>query len=220
MNIPSGGQATFTYYSVAGVGIWYGIQTLGAFSANSNIAAQQTTTSTTYTTLSTPDQVSVYLPANGYINVSFQAMWQESISTAGRAALFIDGNQLVVQGYNGTTRGPLTQAAATGGDTSTGYVPLWSGPTGLFSTTEVSGWGADVTTGQAVGFGGNDVDTVYYQELGGVTYNGLQTGPAPSGACQIFAAAGTHTISVRYKTSSGTLGAKNRKLGVWVQSVD
>src|SRR5689334_701297 len=59
-----------------------------------NIATSQSTSSTTYTTLGTPDQVqNIVMPTNGLIRVRYQATWQESVAGAARAAIFIGSNQ-------------------------------------------------------------------------------------------------------------------------------
>src|ERR1700756_5006204 len=68
-----------------------GLTTKGAVS----IGASQSTSSTSYTTLSTPDQVAgVTLPTNGLIAVWYQAAWSESAPNVARAALFVGSNQV------------------------------------------------------------------------------------------------------------------------------
>lgn len=159
----------------------------------SNIATSQSTSSTTYTTLATPDQVTgIVLPANGLITVWYQATWQESVSGAARAALFLGANQLVIASNSGAT---IAQAATLGG-TAALNAPLFTNGAGLSSFTVPGGYGGDVTTGQLVG--------------------GTASTTSGYGAA-VFAAAGTYTVSVQFKASSGTVTASNRKL--WVQAI-
>lgn len=156
-----------------------------------NIATSQNTSSTTFTTLATPDQVTgIVLPANGLISVWYQATWQESVSTAARAAVFLGSNEVL--GASANAPGTTGVEASIGG-TVNKNVPLATMGTGLFSPSGSTGYTGDVTTGQYVGTTGAP----------GVNY--------------IFAAAGTYTVSVQFKCSSGTVTASNRKL--WVQAL-
>lgn len=180
-----------------------------------NISTSQSTSSTSYTTLATPDQVqNVVLPANGLISVWYQAMWQESVAGAGRAAIFVGANQLLVQSI--ATAAPATQAAATSSATAAINVPLFTLPIGLATQQASSGFTADATTGQAVGLytTGGTVGV----EIGGTTHLLFNAGNVGAGgACSVFAAAGTYTVSVQFKASSGSVTASNRKL--WVQAI-
>lgn len=154
------------------------------------ISTEQSTSSTSYTTLTTPDQVaSVVLPTDGLIAVAYQAMWKNSVGSAGSAAIFLGSNQL--KKYTEGDTAPTVQE--TGGSSITGYVPLATGGGGLVrgGTNTYTG---HVTTGQIIG----DLDDT----------NG-------AGVCYIFAAAGTYTVSVRFKASSGSVTVKERKLWVW-----
>jgi hypothetical protein len=97
-------------------------------------------------------------------------------------------------------------------------VPLFTAAGGLFSVTAGGAYSADVTTGQIAGFStnaGTGVDNMA-QELGGgsVTYTGGRVGAGP---LYVFAAAGTYTVSVQFKSSSGSVTAKVRKL--WVSTI-
>jgi hypothetical protein len=171
-----------------------------------NISASQATSSTSYATLSTPDEVTnVVLPTNGLIAVWYQATWQESVNGAARAALFLDGAE-VVAGSAGTGGSPGAFEAAIGisGGVVNRNVVLSSYAAGVASVQSSAAPGAyagDATTGQAV-FGALDLPS------GG--------GYVPvGGACYVSAPAGTYSVSVRFKTSSGSVTASNRKL--WVQ---
>jgi hypothetical protein len=163
------------------------------------IATEESRTNTAYGTLTTPDQVSsVVLPTDGLICVAYQAMWKESVTSAGAAAIFLGSNQLTVAYNNAAT--PQVQYAGLAG-TQDVYHALASSTSGLIGTTGTgsTAYTGDVTTGQSVGF----ID--------------LTTTPVSvnAGACYIFAAAGTYTVSVRFKSTSGSVTAKNRKLWVW-----
>ena len=178
----------------------FALQGLGGASVRGavNIAASQSVTSTTYTTLATPDQVAgIVLPSNGLIAVWYQATWQESVAGAGSAAIFVGANQLKVAPANdGSTATPVVQAAGTGAASAANYnVSLATYGLGLVSEQVSAGTRAylgDVSTGQAVGNGSG-------------------------GPCYIFAAAGTYTISVQFKSTSGSVSAINRKM--WVQAL-
>jgi hypothetical protein len=158
-----------------------------------NIATSQSTVSTTYTTLSTPDQVAgVVLPTNGLIAVWYQATWQESVVGGARAAIFLGANQLKAGGQ----AAPGVQECGIGAGGPNVNVPLisfWGGVT----TTGAGAGSSDVTTGQVVGL------SVLSGQLGGPAY--------------IFAAAGTYTVSIQFKVTSGTVTASNRRL--WVEAL-
>jgi hypothetical protein len=180
-------------------------------SKKSIIATEQEREATTYGVLTTPDEVEVVVPANGLIAVAYQALWQQSAASAGRAALFVGTTQLKVNKANEAA--PVTQAAGYEGGSTGKWSPLFSCGVGLVAA--VSGnteSGADVTTGQIVGGYGNVGKQV---ELGGTLVEtglpGVNGGPA-----YIFAAGGTYKISVRFKASSGKVIVKNRKLWAWV----
>lgn len=178
------------------------------------VGANQSTSSTTYTTMATPDQVSgIVLSTNGLIAVWYQALWQESVVGAGRAAIFLGANQLQVQGKVGSSVGPQVTAAATGGGGSANvFVPLVSHSLGLASSSGTAGYGADATTGQAIGYGGPN-DAFYELSNSGIYIGtGILGGP-----CYIRASAGTYTVSVQFKASSGSVTVDDRTL--WVQAI-
>lgn len=164
---------------------------IGPSRGAANIATSQSTSSTTFTTLATPDQVTgIVLPTNGLIAVSYQATWQESVSGAASAALFLGSNQIQIASNAG---GPIGQAAGHGG-TAAQNAPLFTTGAGLASFAVPGGYTGDVTTGQLVGGSASS---------------------ASGGGAQISAAAGTYTVSVQFKASSGSVTVSNRKL--WVQ---
>jgi hypothetical protein len=162
-----------------------------------NISTTESVTSTTYTTLTTPDKVvSVVLPANGLIAVAYQATWQESVSAAARAAIFVGANQLKLASAS-AAGGPAVQETSlnASGGTVNQDKPLTATALGLFGGegAQNGAYTGDVTTGQIVG----------------------ELGPVSAGPCYIFAAAGTYDISIQFKASSGSVTAKNRKLWCW-----
>lgn len=188
------------------------------------ISASQSTSSTTFTTLGTPDEITgIVLPTDGLIAVWYQAAWQESVGNAAAAAIFLNSNQVEIQGHESTDNvyGPFTQSVEIQGGGDFGVnVPLFTCSAGLGSLQPNSSGagGNDVTTGQIVGAvtdalsGGQGS---MHMVLGGThlcTLGGILAGP-----CYIFAAAGTYTVSIQFKASSGSVTASNRKL--WVQAL-
>jgi hypothetical protein len=69
-------------------------------------------------------------------------------------------------------------------------------------------YGGDATTGQVVGAGNGSVS--YQNEVRATTSNLMMGGP-----CYIFAAAGTYVVSIQFKSTSGTVTVKGRKLWAW-----
>jgi hypothetical protein len=159
-----------------------------------NIATSESTSSATFTTLTTPDQVTgIVLPTNGLISVWYHATWQESVTNAARADIFLGANEMQVTG----TSGPIAQPAVINTGSVNSNYPLTTYGGGLESLTGSPGgaYTGDVTTGQTLG----------------------AAGTVDGGPCCIFAVAGTYTVSVQFKASSGTVTASNRKL--WVQAL-
>jgi hypothetical protein len=182
-----------------------------------NISATETRNNTAYGTLTTPDQVSgIVLPTDGLIAVLYQARWQESVIGASRAAIFIGSNQLQIQ-QSAAGRGAGTQAASSSGSgIANTDTPLFTAAGGLYSLTPGGAYSADVTTGQVAGYvtnAGTGVDNLAAEIGGGIIT--MTGGRVASGPCYIYAAAGTYTISVQFKATSGTVTAKDRHLWVW-----
>lgn len=148
------------------------------------IATSELRTNTAYGKLTTPDEVTVVLPTDGVIKVLFQAEWATSDASVAHAAIFLNAVQANIAGNNA----PAAQEAVRAGTTV--EIPLSSYASGLVSGSGGTGYSADVTTGQIVG-----------------TANG-------AGMCSIFAAAGTYTVSIQFKVSSGSVTVQNRRL--WV----
>lgn len=152
------------------------------------IATEQSRSSTSFGTLTTADEIpNVELAENGLIIVGYLAKFKSSVSEAGRAAIFLGSNQIKKMAAGAV---PAVQEAQTVG---TAFAGLSSAYSGLSQGGENPG--ADVTTGQLVHAAGSGI----------------------GGVCFLFAAAGTYTVSVQYKATSGSVTAKERKL--WAVSL-
>jgi hypothetical protein len=167
------------------------------------IAASESRTSPAYGTLQTPDQVAgVAVPTDGLLFVSYQAIWQEQVDGAARAAIFIGSNQLKVAGY--ASAAPIVQEARCLGAGGIDK-PLATGAQGLVGGpgSDPAIYTGDVATGQALGV---------LNESG--TIDG--TPAFGFGPCVIDnLAAGTYTVSIQFKASSGYVNARARRLKVW-----
>lgn len=154
------------------------------------IATEESRTNTAYGKLTTPDQASsIVLPTDGLLGIAYQAMWKESVSGASKAAIFIGANQLKVA----SASAPVVQEAGNSGVVNV-YAPLGTAVFGLGSgAASGAGYTGDVTTGQIIS-------------------GGLAVG---SGVVYLAAAAGTYDVSVQFKSTSGSVTAKERKLWVW-----
>lgn len=167
------------------------------------ITTEESRTNASYGLLGTPDRVqNIVLPTDGLIAIAVQSMFKSSVSGAGRAAIFIGSNQLKVVDRDGSLTDPSVQTAATG---FTNYSVLTTNPSlGLYGMAAGSAYNGDVTTGQMIGI-------ISAATGGGVNPDGFDGG----GALYVFAAAGTYDVSIQYKSASGSVTAKNRKLWVW-----
>jgi hypothetical protein len=156
-----------------------------------NTPTAESTSSTSYTLLTTPDRVqSVVLPTDGLIVVAYQALWQNTVANNARAAIFIGANQL--KQAVGISGGPSVAESA--------------GPPEVSADGVLS---SNISNGLAsVGGAGNAVETTTGQLVGA---SGVAGGP-----CFIFAAAGTYDVSVQFKNNAaGTLTVSKRHLWVW-----
>jgi len=157
------------------------------------IATEESRTNAAYGTLTTPDQVAnLVLPTDGLIVVGYQATWKSSAYNAAKAAIFIGASQLKI---STNAASPAVQEAG-GVDVQNIYGSLASRSEGLVSMDPLNPYTGDVTTGQLIGMYGSGVS-------GGVAH--------------IFAAAGTYDVSIRFKATSGSVTAKERKL--WVKAI-
>jgi hypothetical protein len=140
-----------------------------------------------------PDQVSgIVLPANGLLKVLATGIWQSSVAGAGRAAIFVGSDQLKIAAP-GSSGAPIVAEITTPG-TPAFDAFFHTSSSGLTPASGANAYTADVATGQVLGSSG---------DFGGPAY--------------IFGlAAGTYTVSIQYKASSGSVSAKSRKL--WVSA--
>lgn len=151
------------------------------------IATEETRENVAYGTLTTADEITgVVVAENALLVVGYIAQFKASVSS-GTAAIFLGSNQLKIMGAGG---GPFSQAAEGSAATFKG---LGTNGFGLFSGSSQPG--AAVTTGQIL----SPATTAAEQAQGG-------------GVVYIFAAAGTYALSIKYKASSGSVTAKERKL--------
>lgn len=184
-------------------------------SVKSIIATEESRENAAYGLMPTPDEVTVTLPENGLIAVTFSAFWKESGAGAGaRAAIFVGANQLKTFMGPEFPKNRVTQAAMfQEGDTEfkrleTCVMGLWSQATGI-SDTEA------ITTGVTLG----GFDKKLKMDLGGTSSTpfGETNNIVMGGPCYITdLAAGTYKISVQYKCAAAKATVKNRKLRAWV----
>lgn len=166
------------------------------------IAAEQSRENTAYGFLSTEDKIEgVAVAENAIVRVWYSALWKESKTGVARAALFIGANQLSVPVASAA---PQVQAARTGGGEPERLLPLITAPIGLVSTPPtVAANSSFVTTGMSLAL----ANEAYFDPENKVSFPG---GPVDI----IRLAAGTYTIGVKFKASSGSVAAKERILQV------
>lgn len=186
-----------------------------------NVVGAESRTNTAYGTMPTADQVAeIVLPANGLIRVWYQAAWSESVANAAKAAIFLNANQQQVfsAGSSMSSQPVFARTGSTGAGENNKDRGLFSTAIGLVSTSDaiLSNYSGDVTTGQAVGgvvtTGGTS--TINYDAGGACS---MPAGSFAGGSCDMFAAAGTYTVSIRFLATSGSVEVNSRKL--WVQTM-
>jgi hypothetical protein len=176
----------------------------GTSVATSIIPTEQSRENVGYGTLATPDEVTVTVPENGLLMVTFFALWQCSVSEGARAAIFIGTNQLKVR--SGPLGTPVVEAARQAVNASV-YAPLVSFGAGLAqgSVNAANGYSGDVATGVAFG----DANGLAWEH--GETAATSEAGQG--GVCAIRSlTSGTYKITIQYKSPSGKVTAKNRSL--------
>ncbi len=170
------------------------------------VPASETRNNTTYGVMPTPDQVTnIVMGTSGIIRVWYQALWAEAVSGAARAAIFIGPTQLQVA-VPGSI--PANSECGTLASSTTGIYGVLATTNLGIGSTSTQGVGttlADVTTGQVFG-----ASTAPNLTVGGVAANSVW------GACSIFAAPGTYTVSVQFRSTSGLVYVSNRRLYVQV----
>lgn len=170
---------------------------VAGYRGKSIIATEETRTNTAYGLMTTPDRVTgIVLPTDGLIVVQFHALWKQSVDLAARAAIFLGSNQLLV--HHGASAPVVSDAQIPAGlGTPTDYNHLLSAAQGLTGEGGSTGVSSTLTTGTALAA---VTPTVYV-----------------GGQCLIYAAAGTYDVSVQFKSSSGDVTVKERKL--WVSTL-
>jgi len=152
------------------------------------IATEESRESTSFGTLTTKDEITgVVVPANAVLLIAVQAQWKCSVAGAGRAAVFIGSNQL--QSVSGSGSTAVQEATLPSG---AGFAMLSSGIIGLESSNG-GGLATIASTGMVIGGGGG----------GG-------------GFISVSVAAGTYAISLRFRSTSGNVTAKERTFRVGV----
>jgi hypothetical protein len=187
----------------------------GVRRGKSIIAAEESRTNVAYGKLTTPDEVqNVVLPADGLIVVGYHALWKESVADASRAAIFIGANQLTIA--SSVQGGAARATAAVQGGTADKYRTLTSFSGGLLSTSsDTSPAHTNIATGQVLGAYAGSTSGIATWEVGTQAPLLQADENALGGLVCVFAAAGTYTVSVQFKASSGSVTAKERKLWVW-----
>jgi hypothetical protein len=172
---------------------------VAGYRGKSIISTSETRTNAAYGTLTTPDQVAgIVLPADGLLMVAYSAVAKCSVANAARWAIFLNGVQL--KHSDGSSTAPVVQEAdvnalANGAAT---FALLGTGPRGAVDGAQSpADYTADVTTGQVAAAGGNAMS---------------------GGPVAIKAAAGTYTVDIRFKSTSGIVTVKNRELRVWTEA--
>jgi hypothetical protein len=185
----------------------------GAQGGRSVISASQSRTNTAYGKLGTPDQVSgLLLPTDGFIFVLFEALWQQSVSGAARAALFIGSNQLQIR--DGSSSHSGITAARLG--TTTGADRQLATDPGIGLASGQSTAMAPGATTPVVAGGGYDSSGVLF-EVGAGPTSLTDASVTHGGILAVWVDAGTYDVSVQFKASTGSVTASNRRLFAWTR---
>lgn len=176
------------------------------------VAGEESRTDTGYGTMGTPDQLAVTLAGRGLIRVGFDALMKESVASASRAAIFINENQLKVPAAGGVGNSIAALQSAAVGATGA-FFKLSSSPTGLVILGGGGFTGADASTGQALGLA-NGANGSFNQQVEETGIADLAVGTNGGELVIKGLAAGTYTISVRTKSTSGSVAMKARTLYV------
>lgn len=161
-----------------------------------SIATEETTTSTSFVELTTPDQVSsIVMPTDGLIAIGYRALWKLTGATNdGSAAIFLNDNQIKSASTNSAPIVRQISLDATGDNY--GILTTAGGQGGLACAESASSNSSFTGTGTI-----------------------LQPEPATAGSIvYVYADAGTYDVSIRFAvnvTAGGTLSVKERKLWVW-----
>jgi hypothetical protein len=165
---------------------------------------------TGYGTLATADQITgIVVPANALLYISFTALWKESVANAARASIFIGVNQLT---YPAAAANTVEAGITSNVYTPPKYSRLLTHSMGLgtrFTNSDMSSLSAN---GSAVGN-----KELWYSTGGGALVFSENNTPVGPWCVVDGLAAGTYTVSIQYKCSSGTVSAKERRLRTKVE---
>jgi hypothetical protein len=154
-----------------------------------SIDTEETTSSSSFTTLTTPDIVeNIVVPEGGILFIHYQALWKSAVNGANVfAAPFINGTQLNF-GVPGAV--PTVQQAQ---DNKGFWMFLYSSCNG----------GGLMSEGEGTGHSSFGASPLGLTNLAGVP---------------VIADAGTYDIDIRFKAAGGTsVSVKERKLAVYTQ---
>lgn len=151
------------------------------------IATEQSRTDTAYGLLTTADRVSgVVVPPDGLLLVKFSALVKSSVQSVGRATIFVGASQLIAASGVGAPSASEWNFGSAAAD-DYDWIFTFAGSGG--SMGSISGVGNSSRT------------------AGPLTVGGFAELEVPEG---------TYDVSIQWKSSSGSVTAKERKL--WVES--
>lgn len=154
------------------------------------IPTEETRENTSFGKLATADEIKeVIVPENSLILVNYSGLVKNSVGGTLRASLFIGANQLK---KFGSSEAPPVQESS-GLTNTSNWGTVVSSATGIQIIDNLTGSNSFVTTGLVAATGGQGAP-FYIQKL----------------------AAGTYNISIQFKSSSGSITAKERLLQVGV----
>lgn len=163
------------------------------------ILTEQSTSSTSFVTLSTPDEITgVVVPSNGVIFLLYQAVCKSSVKNGGQVTIFLNSTEVKTAAPGFAAPAGVSIQLVSPANI---FNPISSSPVGGLARVEPlteTGYTGDVTTGQVFGVFPPTPQTT------------------PSGPCQIFVNEGTYNVSIKWKASSGSVTAKERRLLVGV----
>lgn len=174
------------------------------------VLGEEETASLTPALLATPDRVSgLVLPTDGLIFVAFQALWAFTGLGSALALLYVDGSPVKIPFVGGNGYLDQTTTRFANANDSGAYTPLSSHTIGLISG-QAGAPSPALTDPPTTGL------TVAAQ-----VSNANGNAPGAGGICAIWAAAGTHEVSVRWAVTNTanptTVKAKQRRLWAWTE---
>lgn len=183
------------------------------------ISGEEARENTGFGTLTTPDRVTgLVVPAKALVVVEYRALWKMSVAKAGRCALFIGEEQL-----KGNQPGQEAAKLLSGGSNEES-ANLWhwvrSVPWGVTAVRNLAASAASPAAGPYASFAGwhnSSVLTTLEYNNGG-SLNDITAGTVLPRYCVVEGLAeGTYEVSIRYRSTSGSITAKDRTLRVWTR---